>query len=312
METSGRNYRNEFVAVVIIAIIALAAVAYLFESYQSQSSDLDQQRQEINQLQAQVDELNATASSGELAQMKSIYSEMIAIQAQLPQNNSSEIQQELSFVESEVSDLQAALMACSGTQPAPQRTTGPNDTIFVPILLMNPGETATACVTYKTTWAQNSTSYQEIAPAYQGATWNLSLSVYSNTCTKGPGCVQSEISHSFQLSANPSSVELSQYLGYVTVVYHITALSNATGFYLYSVPNGGCSSLSLAVGYTPSEVNASDFNYNNGLHSCFNSPVGVYTAAISGFNSTTVCFPLAAISPLMQNCDTADDSQPKA
>ncbi len=159
-------------------------------------------------------------------------------------------------------------------------------------------------MTYQTTWAQNSTSYHEIAPAYQGAFWNLSLSVYLNTCTKGPGCVQSEISHSFQVSAYPSSVQLSPYLGYVTVVYQVTALSNSTGFYLYSVPNQDCSSLSLAVGHTPSQVNASDFNYNNGLHTCLSSPVGVYASTISGFDSTTVCFPIAAISSLMQNCDS--------
>ncbi len=142
MEPSRRNYRNEFVAVLIIAIISVAAAGYLFESYQSQNSDVSQQRQEINRLQAQVHALNVTASSGELAQMKSISSEMDIIQAQLSQSNSSQVQQQLSFVESEVSDLEATLNACSGTQPAPQRTTGPNDTVFVPILLMNPGETA--------------------------------------------------------------------------------------------------------------------------------------------------------------------------
>ena len=45
----------------------------------------------------------------------------------------------------------------------------------------------------------------------------------------------------------------------VTVVYQITSGSNSTGFYWGAIPYWGCNSFPLAVGYTASQINASDF-----------------------------------------------------
>ena len=87
-------------------------------------------------------------------------------------------------------------------------------------------------------------------------------------------------SHSFQNSVIPSNETLSGTFSFFTVVYLVKALSNATGFYDYSAPWGGACGLGMpmAVGYSASQVNASDFTPSI---SCRAPPASVVPAPFS-------------------------------
>ena len=76
-------------------------------------------------------------------------------------------------------------------------------------------------------------------------------------------------------------------MNFVTIVYVITALSNSTGFYDETAPWTGCIGMPMAVGYSASQVNASDFTQPP-FHGCFVQlfvPVAEYA---TGMNVTYV------------------------
>jgi hypothetical protein len=135
-----------------------------------------------------------------------------------------------------------------------------------PVLLMRPNSTGYICVTYQTAWQGNQDLYQR-DPTYNSypflvnGTYRFVYFVVANyKCGTNPvaSCIQT-ISHSFQITALPSYVRPSASMDFFTVEYAITALGNSTGFYYESAPWTGCLGMPLAVGYSASQVNASDF-----------------------------------------------------
>jgi len=166
----------------------------------------------------------------------------------------------------------------------------------VPVLLMRPNSTAYLCVTFSTSWEGNASLYSGVPyggefpfnpSALSIARWNSTgPTYYSGTF---PGCSRGECYQSFITSASPQSIPVNSATQYIDVLYTITALSNSTGFYDESAPYGYCGTMLLAVGYTASQVNASDFHFSR-YGSClfeyqFFLPVEV--TAI-GLNSTTI------------------------
>jgi hypothetical protein len=132
----------------------------------------------------------------------------------------------------------------------------------VPVLLMRPGSTAFICVTYQSAWEGNSSQYTSQDGKFDHV---FSLYITTNQCVSGAtenGCTGGwtpTISHSFRIEGSPDLIQPTPDTNYVTVVYTVTALSNATGFYDNSAPYGYCGAMPMAVGYAASQVNASDF-----------------------------------------------------
>jgi hypothetical protein len=131
----------------------------------------------------------------------------------------------------------------------------------VPVLLMQPNSTALLCVTYQSVWQGDATKFQQFAQS-ANTPYNFSLEVSKEHCGETGqnsfGCT-STVSHSFAIAAYPTSVQAAAATDYVTVLFVITALGNSTGFYDDAAPFQGCSGTPLAVGYTASQVNGSDF-----------------------------------------------------
>jgi hypothetical protein len=133
---------------------------------------------------------------------------------------------------------------------------------------MSPDTTAYVCVIYQTAWQGNQALYNS------DASYNSNYAIVNGTYTfypfivanyQGCGGISSGAScrqiiyESFKVGAVPASVMPSGALDYLAVVYSITAPSNSTGFYDQSAPWTGCTGMPMAVGYSASQVNASDF-----------------------------------------------------
>lgn len=170
----------------------------------------------------------------------------------------------------------------------------------VPVLLMRPGSTAYVCVTFSTAWQGNASVYSGMFGSESGfnyvpfgltvGKWNCTEGGCSNDFYNGPysdcdrslnGCY-----NSFVTNMSPGSVPVNSATQYVDVLYTITALSNSTGFYDQSAPYDYCEGMPLAVGYTASQVNASDFNVQAG--SCPFEYFQPYEVTAVGMNSTTI------------------------
>jgi len=126
---------------------------------------------------------------------------------------------------------------------------------------MSPNSTGYVCVTYVTAWSGNPSEFVSRLISFGLPNGTISLSpflVFSDPVCITPTC---GISHSFNISVLPSSYTLSNETNYFTVVFVVKALSNSTGFYDVSAPGGpGCmGAIPMAVGYSASQVNASDF-----------------------------------------------------
>jgi hypothetical protein len=76
---------------------------------------------------------------------------------------------------------------------------------------------------------------------------------------------------------------------YVTVVYMVDSLSNSTGFYDGSAPFRYCDAMPMAVGYTASQVNASDFAPRL-LNSCPEVPFAPSSVSVGGMGVTWIAF----------------------
>jgi len=159
---------------------------------------------------------------------------------------------------------------------------------FVPVLLMQPNTTAYACVTYQTWW--KGSPYYNFTGSYVGPSGSYQISpfdVSNEQCTKipnGESC-SPDVSHSFRISAFPTSTNLTVYTDYVTVLYAITSLGNSTGYYSNSVPYEYCNSMPLAVGHPASDVNASDFGQLL-PHSCPLLRMSPVSVSVSGMGVT--------------------------
>jgi hypothetical protein len=165
----------------------------------------------------------------------------------------------------------------------------------IPVLLMQPNSTGYVCVTYQTAWQGNQSLYQSDSmynsyPFLVNGTYQFGPFLVDNYTCSIPNeinsCAQT-ISHSFKISVLPDSIRPSASMNYVTEVYIVTALGNSTGFYGDSAPWTGCIGMPMAVGYSASQVNASDFTQSPGA-SCFVQlfvPVAEY---VTGMNVTYI------------------------
>jgi hypothetical protein len=131
-----------------------------------------------------------------------------------------------------------------------------NSSYLVPVLLMQPNSTGYFCVVYDYPYSNYNASR---AQQFEGFT------IYTEDCQEtqgGIGCAFHP-SKSFVVGAsilNSSGLFVSNATAhYVGIMYSVKALSNSTGFYGESAPLPGCSYMPMAVGYTPAQLNASDF-----------------------------------------------------
>jgi hypothetical protein len=146
-------------------------------------------------------------------------------------------------------------------------TVPPPISLPMPVLLMRPNSTGFVCVVFQTAWKGNASllasNPELLAPYLQS---DGSYSFYRITpinwkcgTGNGPGGCTQSFPNSFKVSVAPSSIIPSGSTNQVVIVYEVTAYSNSTGFYDEFTPWGSCRGLPMAVGYSASQVNASDF-----------------------------------------------------
>ncbi len=192
-----------------------------------------------------------------------------------PQNSTSKTQSSVSILEFQLQALQAK-QACLATASVPQRHVGN----LTPVLLMKPSTTGIICVTYKTSWGGNASTYSNDTASV--------ASRYPFVMTIGRN---NSISHAFTVSVLPSPVIPSVDMSSVTVLYRVTALANSTGYYDYSAPYGSCGTVPMAVGYTASQVSGSDFPSRPPPHSCPAEPYIPTSVGVAGINVSLVDIP---------------------
>lgn len=161
----------------------------------------------------------------------------------------------------------------------------------VPVLLMQPRTTGFICVIYK------SVSDGGIMPNATGLDGYLQgFSIEKSRCVTeggGTGCSYRP-SNAFETSgtrlnstmpfvSNSSTI-------YIGVVYSVTALSNATGFYTDSAPRLGCGGFPMAVGYSASQLNAADFVGFFTVYTCPYAPFVPVEVGTIGIQITSVDF----------------------
>jgi hypothetical protein len=161
----------------------------------------------------------------------------------------------------------------------------------VPVLLMQPGSTGYICVTYQSAWRGNSSQFS--SQYFQNDTYQFALSIGKENCVTsmgGGGTCTGTNSYSFAISASPGSIHPSPETNYVSVIYTVHALGNSTGFYDYSAPYLYCGGMPMAVSYSQSKVNASDFTpmFPIPCPLLLFAPVGV---SVGGMNVMYVSFP---------------------
>jgi len=125
----------------------------------------------------------------------------------------------------------------------------------VPVLMMKPNSTAMICVTYQ--FISDWSSYPNKDLYVDGIFETMSLihfDLHSDRLS----------SNNFEVLAEPSMFDITKINNgtRATVMYKIHAVANSMGFYNSSIPYGSCNSYPLAVGYTYSQINATDFAYD--------------------------------------------------
>ena len=157
-----------------------------------------------------------------------------------------------------------------------------------PVFTMQPGSRAVVCVTY----------YDILnGPGGLGT-------VYSQPLLWGPNSAELRQTSELSLAAVPNPAYFAPGQN-TTVVYDLTASTNATGFYgLYLFQF--CAPIPLAVGQNPNGISLNDFPGLFGLRSC---PAQVMSAQITGFgggsvaNSSCTLGPLPKSGPQIELCE---------
>ncbi len=132
----------------------------------------------------------------------------------------------------------------------------------VPVLLMQPLSTAYVCVTYQSEWQGSANQYH--SEYTSGGTDQLGLYMSPGHCmmvavgSNGESVSCAAGAPNPFMTSGPFSFQPSAATDYVTVVFTVSSLGNSTGFYDYA-PSNSCGSMPMAVGYTASQLNASDF-----------------------------------------------------
>jgi hypothetical protein len=157
---------------------------------------------------------------------------------------------------------------------------------LVPVLLMQPNETGYICVTYQSVNGSSSNNANPLSG------WGISKA----DCGAAGACVYVP-SYSFNIDKTIVNSTL-PFVGnatvqYVSIIYSVRALGNSTGFYDQSAPLQHCDSLPLAVGYSASQLNASDFPgfINPELLNCPLIQYAPVEVGVIGMQMTNVEFP---------------------
>jgi hypothetical protein len=168
---------------------------------------------------------------------------------------------------------------------------GYNGSATVPVLLMQPSTSGFICVVYE------SESNGGVVPNATGIDGYLQgFRIFKSRCSTeggGIGCsyrpANSFETSGFRLNSTAPFVSNSSTI-YVGVVYSVTALSNATGFYVFSAPRLGCGGLPMAVGYSASQPTAMDFVGFFTVYTCPHAPFSPVEAGVIGIRVTSLDF----------------------
>jgi hypothetical protein len=157
---------------------------------------------------------------------------------------------------------------------------------LVPVLLMQPNATGYICVTYQSVNGSSSNNANPLGG------WGISKA----DCSAPGACVYFP-SYSFNINNTILNSALpfvgNATVNYVSIIYSVRALGNSTGFYDQSAPLQHCGSMPLAVGYSASQLNASDFPgyINPGLLNCPPIQYVPVEVGVIGMQMTNVEFP---------------------
>src|SRR2546426_2673000 len=242
-------------ATTILALVAAASLSSYFyletsKSLTAANQKNGQSQTELATLQAQIDSLSAQkpggsrSTSGISAQLADVSNLLRSLKTA---QNSTTFNAESSALQAELNNLQMVESGCGGSTPVSQRPVG-NAT---PVLLMQPRTTAAICVTYKASWSDDESRFNSTLQSQsfwlQNGSYVFRMWIIKNN----------SVSHSFTITPSPGSITPSQYVGYVTVLYRVSALQNSTGFYDQSAPFGYCGGIPMAVGYSASQAKGS-------------------------------------------------------
>jgi len=150
----------------------------------------------------------------------------------------------------------AAPTSCTGAKPI--ALTSLSSPGAKPVILLQPGTSTQVCVTYQANWTliENYTFFKDayFSSGQLPLTAEITNDVRIANCT----CMTYVVSHSFSITVQPDSIYPTANMTQIAILYTITALSNATGFYDHFSAAPG---ILLAVGYGASQINTSDFPY---------------------------------------------------
>lgn len=162
----------------------------------------------------------------------------------------------------------------------------------IPVLLMDSNSTACARLTF-TVDRNPDISLSRIHNTSDGliiGNYNVSRHVSLLSVSSG-----TDYTHSFQITFVPKTVDLTNLpIGSnFTVTYIIKPLSNATGFYDYSIPWLACERYPLAVGYASDHVNYSNFSYiDPASYPCASVYYTLTAVEISGMSYKYIILPV--------------------
>lgn len=177
--------------------------------------------------------------------------------------------------------------------------TVPEDNNFLemyPVLVLQQNSMGCAKLTYKVSYMYNDTRTGSAWPQMANFTDIFHIGKYRYTSSGYSYGVSSiDTTHTFKIKSIPDVVDLAKYPvgSQFDVVLIMQPLSNATGFYDYSVEEIPCNSYPLAVGYSLDQVNSYDFSKGMvGMHnhSCFNGPYLISSVQVSGMDFKLIKF----------------------
>jgi hypothetical protein len=276
------------VGALVIALVVLASITgfLYFETSQAlvtTNANLKQYQTEMAHLQSQIDSLSAQQQAqnggsqpGILAQLSAMSAYLQSIRGSLTSSNTAALKSELSSLQDQLASIQLVEAGCAGSVSVSQRPVG-NRT---PVLLMQPNTIGSICVTYKAAWSDDPSIFSSLVSGWESVylkngSYPFALYVGNNSALG-----------SFTTSATPNSIRPSANVSYVTVLFRVSALANSKGIYEYSAPYGYCGSMPMAVGYTASQLNGSNFPPRPPGHSCIAELYSPVSVGVVGINVT--------------------------